>query len=89
MGSWASGVCREGETSMTEYQVIDLRSETIDHEAIKVSASTPEHAAQEALGLHLVRSGAKKDLVARVYWQPQNQPKSMVRLYKQVEKSRL
>lgn len=74
---------------MREFQVIDLRSNLINSETIKVRAATPELAAQEALGLHLVRSGAKKDLVARVYWQNPNEPKNMVRLYKQVEEDRI
>lgn len=69
---------------MTEYQVIDLRSAIIDPEPIMIEAASPEKAAEKALGIHLVRSGALKDLVARVYWQKTNEPKNMIRLYQQV-----
>jgi hypothetical protein len=65
------------------YRVVDLRSAAIDPADIIVNgAKTPEAAAEAALGVKLVRSGAKKDLVARVYWQPPGQPITMVRLYK-------
>ena len=66
---------------MTEYRVIDLQTETIDPEPQTVSASSPEKAAELALGLELVRSGSKQDLRARVYFQNPDQPVSMVRLY--------
>lgn len=67
-----------------EYRVIDLQTETIDPESITVQAHSPEKAAELALGLELVRSGAKKDLRARVYCQLPGQPLSMVRLYTKV-----
>lgn len=73
---------------MTEYRVIDLRGEVIAPEAVTVEASSPEKAAETVLGIHLVRSGARKDLKARVYWQNQGQPKNMVRLYSQVGEQR-
>jgi len=44
-------------------------------------ARSPEEAAREALGMELVRSGARRDMVAKVYWQPIGQPLTMVRLY--------
>ncbi|WEK05799.1 MAG: hypothetical protein P0Y65_05955 [Candidatus Devosia phytovorans] len=74
---------------MTQYQVIDLRSAIIDPEPVKVEAGSPEKAAEKVLGIHLVRSGARKDLVARVYWQKTNEPKNMVRLYAQVVENRI
>lgn len=66
---------------MQEYRVIDLQTEVIDPLSKTVSANTPEEAASLALGLQLVRGGAKADLRARVYWQLTGQPMSMVRLY--------
>lgn len=67
------------------YRVIDLRPEAQGADAIVVdSARSPESAAREALGLDLVRSGAKKDLVAQVYWQLGPDAKNMVRLYSRV-----
>jgi hypothetical protein len=70
---------------MNEYRVIDLQTETVDPEPKTVAASSPEKAAELALGLTLIRSGAKKDLRARVYFQHPGQPMSMVRLYSKVE----
>ena len=65
------------------YRVIDLRTNVIDAVDILVDGVTsPESAAERALGVRLVRSGSKKDLVARVYWQPLGQPVMMVRLYR-------
>lgn len=69
---------------MQSYRVIDLRSNVIDHETSEVAARTPEQAANLVLGLDLVRSGGKKDLVGRVYWQLPGQPKSMIRVYRRV-----
>lgn len=73
---------------MNEYQVIDLRGGTIEPEPKIVLASSPEKAAEEVLGIHLVRSGARKYLKARVYWQNPGQPKNMVRLYSEVAEQR-
>ena len=66
---------------MTEYQVIDLNTSVIDLIPKTVVASSPEQAAELALGLQLVRSGAKSDLRARVYCQQPEQAVSLVRLY--------
>ena len=55
------------------FRVVDLR------------ARSPEEAAREALGIELVRSGAKRDIAAKVYWQPVGQPLTMVRLYSKVD----
>jgi hypothetical protein len=66
-----------------EYKVVDLKSEGA--EPCMVTARSPEHAALVALGIELVRSGATKNLRARVYYQPDpEQPKNMVRLYSKV-----
>lgn len=73
---------------MHEYRVINLQSETIDPEPQLVKSSSPEKAAELVLGTHLVRSGAKKDLRARVYWQNGDGATNMVRLYSQVEGGR-
>lgn len=67
-----------------EYRVIDLISGHADPVETTVVAFTPEAAASKLLGIEPVRSGARKDLVARVYWQPPGQPKNMVRLYRRV-----
>lgn len=63
------------------YRVIDLRTGVIETEIVVDNARSPEHAAREALGMEVVRSGSKKELVARVYWQVPPQPQNMVRLY--------
>lgn len=74
---------------MPTYKIVDLRHGLIDADAkIVEGVSTPEIAAETALGLHLVRSGAQKDLVARVYWQTPGSPTNMVRLYSKVESDR-
>lgn len=73
---------------MTEYRVIDLRSAVIEPEAVLVDATSPENAAETILGIKLVRSGAKAQLCARVYWQNPSQPTNMVRLYSEVESDR-
>jgi hypothetical protein len=67
------------------YRVVDVRSDIIDpQETIITGARTPEDAARQALDLDVVRSGQRKDLVARVYWQPSGQPMNMVRLYRRL-----
>lgn len=67
---------------MSEFRVIDLRSEVINPEPLVVVAHSPEHAAEVALGLHLVRSGSHRNLCARVYFQHAGTKLSLVRLYK-------
>ena len=63
------------------YRVVDVRSDVIDPtETIIIGARSPEDAVQQALALDVVRSGQRKDLVARVYWQSPGQPLNMVRL---------
>ncbi|MET3925923.1 hypothetical protein ABIE28_002032 [Devosia sp. 2618] len=69
-----------------KYRVIDLRSGLIDPNEIIVEGSrSPEDAARHVLGCDLVRSGQKRDLAARVYFNLPEQPVSMVRLYTKVE----
>ena len=75
----------------TIYRVIDLRPDTpraeqqsLTREFIIEEAKSPEAAAHDALGLELVRSGSKKDLVAQVYWQLTPDATNMVRLYSRV-----
>lgn len=72
----------------TEYRVVDLRDAQNTTEK-KVTGKSPEKAAKEVLGLELVRSGAPKDLAAKVYWQRvADEPINVVRLYKKVEETR-
>jgi hypothetical protein len=65
-----------------EYRVFDLRTEVIDPDArVVTGVRSPEEAARQVLGLDLTRSGLKRDLAARVYFQVPDQPLTMVRLY--------
>lgn len=64
---------------MNSFRIIDLRPDVIVPE-VTAKASTPEAAAMLALGLELHRSGAKRDLVCRVYWVDDGKT-NMVRLY--------
>lgn len=67
------------------YRVVDVRTDVIDPKEITIEgARSPEDAVRQALGVEVVRSGHRKDLVARVYWQPIGQPVTMVRLYGRV-----
>ena len=67
------------------YRVVDVRTDVIDPQEITVEgARSPEDAARQALGIDVVRSGHRRDLVARVYWQSVGQPVTMVRLYGRV-----
>lgn len=70
-----------------EYRVIDLSTSTIDPDERIVQTTSPERAVLEALGVEVVRSGPKRDLRARVYFQHPGQPVSMVRLYLKADKS--
>lgn len=73
---------------MHEFRVLDLTLEVEEQQPIVVKAASPEHAAKIALGTDLVRSGAKRDLRARVYFQHPGQSLSMVRLYTKVDDRR-
>ena len=67
------------------YRVVDLRTEVIDATGhIVEGVNSPEAAAREVLQIDVGRSGARKDLVARVYWQTMGSPMNMVRLYRKV-----
>lgn len=67
---------------MTSYRIVDCRNTAEDESEIVVpSASSPKDAARQALGESLVRSGHRRDLRARVYFQHPGQVLSMVRLY--------
>jgi hypothetical protein len=52
----------------TRYRVIDLSSMVIDADELIVQSTSPERAVREALGVEVVRSGARGDLRARVYF---------------------
>lgn len=62
---------------MPSYRVINTSTKA----ECTVQARSPEIAAQEALGRRVVRSGAPRDLLAKVYWKREEDPTSMVRLY--------
>lgn len=67
------------------HRVIDLRpTAEAGAEILVEGAKSPEAAAKQALGLDLVRSGSRKDLVAQVYWQLNPDATNMVRLYSRV-----
>ncbi len=67
------------------YRVVDIRGDVIDpKETLITGARTPEDAVREALKLEVVRSGQRKDMVARVYWQLPGEPMNMVRLYQRM-----
>jgi hypothetical protein len=92
MGSVSDSACRtlatsrhgkwKGQRMAQRYRVIDLRTGGIEHEVFLSGRANPEAAAREALGLSLTRSGAKRDLVAKVYWQLGTEPPKVVRLYR-------
>ncbi|WIY54165.1 hypothetical protein O9Z70_06490 [Devosia sp. YIM 151766] len=63
------------------FQVIDLRTDVIGAAVEVQNATSPEDAARQVLGIDVFRSGNKRDLVARVYWQQMSGPTNMVRLY--------
>ena len=67
------------------YRVVDWRTDVIDATGHMIEGvSSPEAAARDVLGMDVVRSGATKDMVARVYWQTMGSPVNMVRLYRKV-----
>lgn len=67
---------------MPVFRIIDLRTGVIEPEQ-RVEARSPEQAAENALGIKLVRSGHARSLVCRVYWDDANNT-NMVRLYTKV-----
>ena len=70
------------------FRVLDLSGLASVQAEETVTAPSPEAAAALVLGVELVRSGAKKDLVAKVYWNGPESALNMVRLYRKVEGSR-
>ena len=75
---------RQGKEAVPHYRVVDLLSDVADPAPIIIDAQTPEKAAELALGVSLTRSGAKRNLRARVYCEQPGQPVRMVRLYGRV-----
>lgn len=74
---------------VTTYEVIDLRGSVIEEKKQHVEGvKSPEAAVARSLGLDVVRSGAKKDLVARVYWQIPGHPINVVRFYTRLDPER-
>lgn len=69
------------------FRVVDLRQDgpLVDTDVVVDGVQSPEAAVRDALGIKVVRSGARRDLVAKVYWQPIGQPLTMVRLYAKTE----
>jgi hypothetical protein len=66
-----------------KYRVTDLRTEAEDaFDVLVESARSPEDAVRIALGLEVVRSGAKANLAARVHWERVGQPEHTVELYR-------
>lgn len=71
------------------YRVIDLRTDASNlGEIVVEGVKSPEAAARQALGLEVVRSGARKDLIAQVYWQLGVEATNMVRLYSRAATTR-
>lgn len=64
------------------FRVVNLTTGMIEAEKVIEGAASPEAAAHQVLGFEVARSGARDDLVARVYWQSLGQPVNMVRLYR-------
>jgi hypothetical protein len=64
------------------YRVVDLRQPDQHAETEISGVPSPEAAARQVLGMNVVRSGSKRDLVAKVYWQTLGQPLTMVRFYR-------
>lgn len=69
----------------TQYRIIDLATGAVDPQELIVQANSPERAVLVALGVEVVRSGSRRDLRARVYFQHPGQPVSMVRLYSKAQ----
>ena len=88
----AFGVVIAGREAYTQpmtksFRVVDGRQDAalVDTDIVVDGVQSPEAAVRDALGIKVVRSGAKRDLVAKVYWQPLDQPLTMVRLYAKTE----
>lgn len=76
-----------GEGVAFKFEVVDLRTDVITASTFIEGVSSPEEAAQRALGIKVIRSGARGDLVARVYWQASlGSARNMVRVYAKAER---
>lgn len=67
------------------FRVMDLRQAGPEAIDAVIDGASPEDAARKVLGIEVVRGGSRRDLVAKVYWQPVGQPLTMVRLYAKIE----
>jgi hypothetical protein len=66
-----------------KYRVTDLRPGSEDDFDVAVeNVRSPEDAVRTALGLEVVRSGTKANLVARVHWERVGQLDHSVDLYR-------
>lgn len=82
---WCYMGMQQGIGMAISYRVVDVRTDVIEpKEVIIEGARSPEDAVRQALDVEVVRSGNRRDLVARVYWQSLGQPVTMVRLYRRV-----
>lgn len=69
------------------FRVVDLRADSSGIDLGLVDGvQSPEVAALKVMGVDLVRSGARSDLVAKVYFKNKEaESLNMVRLYRRVE----
>lgn len=72
-----------------QYRVVNLSPAVNGQSDQIITAASPEKAGADVLGIELVRSGAKADLMAKVYWQVADNATNMVRLYKKVIPARV
>lgn len=80
------GACwRTRKEAVPLLRIVDLLSDVLNPKEIVIDAASPEKAAELALGVSLTRSGARRNLRARVYTEQAGQPPSMVRLYGRVD----
>jgi hypothetical protein len=69
---------------MTEFDVIDLRGGAPGDKRT-MSNHSPEAAASAILGEAVIRSGASRNLIAKVYFNNPDGNRNMVRFYRSVE----
>lgn len=72
-----------------QFRVVNLSPAATDQCDQLITAASPEQAGSKVLGMELVRSGAKADLIAKVYWQNGDNATNMVRLYRKVIPARV
>jgi len=63
------------------FRILDLREDPPTEHVVE-HATNPQKAGQLALGFPLVRSGARRNFVAKVYFEGDHGMTTMVRLYK-------